>query len=201
MSEASPSIGNLDHGHAGSARALHKSSISTVRPQYFATCSTDVQAARAFLVLIDDRQKVLLSRDLESVSLAEGATALPLYTVMTQDGILSAEQRDLIAAELVRIHTSAMNVPAHFVHSVFPTYPRSQAYVVANRSPVASILAVIRAGHTSEEKAALVQALCKMFQDKTGNSDSDLSVALQEVPASQAMENGVIMPDVAKTSP
>ncbi len=44
-----------------------------------------------------------------------------LYTVMTQDG---AEQRDVIAAEFVRIHTAAMNVPADFVHSIFPTYPR-----------------------------------------------------------------------------
>jgi phenylpyruvate tautomerase PptA (4-oxalocrotonate tautomerase family) len=121
---------------------------------------------------------------------------MPLYTVMTQDGVLSAEQRDVIAAELVRIHTAAMNVPAHFVHSIFPTYPQNHAYVAANHSPVASILGVIRAGHSSEEKARLVQALWKMFQDNTGVSDRELSVAVQEVPASQAMENGVIMPEV-----
>jgi phenylpyruvate tautomerase PptA (4-oxalocrotonate tautomerase family) len=121
---------------------------------------------------------------------------MPLYTVMTQDGFLSAEQRDDIAAGIVAIHTAAMNVPAHFVHSIFPTYPRNHAYVAANHSPVASILGVIRAGHTSEEKTRLVQALWKMFQDKTRVSDRDLSVALQEVPASQAMENGAIMPDV-----
>jgi phenylpyruvate tautomerase PptA (4-oxalocrotonate tautomerase family) len=121
---------------------------------------------------------------------------MPLYTVMTQDGLLSAKQRDAIAAELVRIHTTAMGVPADFVHSIFPTYPRDHAYVAANRSPVASILAVIRAGHTSEEKTRLVQSLWKMFQRETRVSDRDLSVALEEVPASQAMENGVIMPDV-----
>jgi phenylpyruvate tautomerase PptA (4-oxalocrotonate tautomerase family) len=121
---------------------------------------------------------------------------MPLYTVMTQDGVLSAEQRDVIAAELVRIHTAAMNVPAHFVHSIFPTYPRNHAYVAADHSPVASILGVIRAGHTSEERTRLVQALWKMFQDNTGVSDRELSVALQEVPASQAMENGVIVPEV-----
>jgi phenylpyruvate tautomerase PptA (4-oxalocrotonate tautomerase family) len=121
---------------------------------------------------------------------------MPLYTVMTQDGFLSAERRDVIAAELVRIHTAAMSVPAHFVHSIFPTYPRNHAYVAANHSPVASILGVIRAGHTSEEKTRFVQALWKMLQDNTGISDSELSVALQEVPPSQAMENGGIMPDV-----
>jgi hypothetical protein len=35
-----------------------------------------------------------------------------------------------------------------------------------------------------------------MFQDVTGASDADLSVALQDVPASQAMENGKIMPEI-----
>ena len=73
---------------------------------------------------------------------------MPLYTVMTQDGFLSAEQRNVI---------------------------------------VASILGVIRTGHTSEEKTRPAQTLWKMFQDNTGISDSDLSVALQEVPPSQAM--------------
>jgi phenylpyruvate tautomerase PptA (4-oxalocrotonate tautomerase family) len=121
---------------------------------------------------------------------------VPLYTVMTQDGFLSAGQRDVIAAELVRIHTAAMNVPAHFVHSIFPTYPRNHAYVARNHSPVASVLGIIRAGHASEEKIQLVQALWKMFQGNTGIPDSNLSVALQEVPPSQAMENGGIMPDV-----
>ena len=120
---------------------------------------------------------------------------MPLYTVMTEDGLLSAQQRDVIAAELVRIHTTAMGVPANFVHSIFPTYPRSHAYVAADRTPVASIVGVIRAGHTAEEKSRLVQALWKMFKDKTGASDHELSVALQEVAPSQAMDNGVIMPE------
>lgn len=121
---------------------------------------------------------------------------MPLYTVTTPDGLLSAQQRDVIAAELVRIHTTAMNVPANFVHSIFPTYPGSHAYVATERSPVSSIVGVIRAGHTPEEKSRLVQSLWKMFQEKTGVSDRDLSIALQEVSASQAMENGVIMPEV-----
>jgi phenylpyruvate tautomerase PptA (4-oxalocrotonate tautomerase family) len=121
---------------------------------------------------------------------------MPLYTVTTQDGLLSPQQRDVIAAELVRIHTTAMGVPAYFVHSIFPTYPQNHAYVATDRTPVASIVGVIRAGHTPEEKSRLVQSLWKMFQEKAGVSDRDLSVALQEVPASQAMENGVIMPEV-----
>jgi phenylpyruvate tautomerase PptA (4-oxalocrotonate tautomerase family) len=130
--------------------------------------------------------------------LNEEPSSMPLYTVTTPDGLLSAQQRDMIAAELVRIHTAVMNVPVNFVHSIFPTYPRSHAYVAADRSPVTSIVGVIRAGHTPDEKSRLVQALWKMFQEKTGVSDCDLSIALQEVSASQAMENGVIMPEVGR---
>jgi phenylpyruvate tautomerase PptA (4-oxalocrotonate tautomerase family) len=126
----------------------------------------------------------------------EDPNSMPLYTVMTQEGLLSAQQREVIAAELVRIHTTAMGVPANFVHSIFPTYPRNHAYVAADRSPGSSIVGVIRAGHTPEEKSRLVRALWKMFQDKTGVSDRELSVALQEVAPSQALENGVIMPEV-----
>jgi phenylpyruvate tautomerase PptA (4-oxalocrotonate tautomerase family) len=126
----------------------------------------------------------------------EDPNSMPLYTVMTQEGLLSAQQRDVIAAEIVRIHTTAMGVPANFVHSIFPTYPRNHAYVAADRFPVSSIVGVIREGHTPEEKSRLVQSLWKMFQDKTGVSDRELSVALQEVAPSQAMENGVIMPEV-----
>ena len=121
---------------------------------------------------------------------------MPLYTVMTQDGLLSDQQRDVIAAELVRIHTTTTGVPANFVHSIFPTYPQNHAYVAAERSAVASIVGVIRAGRSPEQKSQLVQAIWKMFQDNTGVSDRDLSVALQEVPPSQAMENGMIMPEI-----
>jgi phenylpyruvate tautomerase PptA (4-oxalocrotonate tautomerase family) len=59
------------------------------------------------------------------------SNSMPLYTVTTPDGLLSAQQRDAIAAELVRIHMAAMHVPANFVHSIFqlireimPTRPR-----------------------------------------------------------------------------
>lgn len=121
---------------------------------------------------------------------------MPLYTVTTPDGFLSAEQRDVIAAELTRIHTTINQVPANFVHSIFLTYPRGHAYIAADSAPIASIMGIIRTGRAPELKTRLVQALWKMFQDKTGISDSNLSVALQEVSPGQAMENGVIMPEV-----
>jgi phenylpyruvate tautomerase PptA (4-oxalocrotonate tautomerase family) len=68
---------------------------------------------------------------------------------------------------------------------------------VAGRiSSVASIVGVIRAGRTAEAKTRIVQEIWTMFQEIAGVSDADLSVALQEVPPSQAMENGAVMPEI-----
>ncbi len=124
------------------------------------------------------------------------SSSTALYTVTTPDWLLSVQQREVIATELVRIHTAAMNVPANLVHSCFSTYPRGHAYVANERSAVCSIVGVIPAGHTPEEKSRLVQSLWKMFKEKTEASDRDLFVALQEVAASQATENGWVMPEM-----
>jgi len=121
---------------------------------------------------------------------------MPLYTVTTEEGSLSDKQRDQISAEIVRIHTEVMHVPINFVHAIFSTYSRRDGYAAGKIAAVASITAIIRAGHSSEEKVRLIKTIWTMFQGITGASDSDFSVALLEVPASQAMENGVIMPEV-----
>jgi hypothetical protein len=84
---------------------------------------------------------------------------MPLHTVLTQDGLLSAKERDVIAAELVRVHTTIMTVPAGFAHTIFLTYPRDHAYVATDRSQVASILGVLRTGRLPEVKSRLVQAV------------------------------------------
>jgi phenylpyruvate tautomerase PptA (4-oxalocrotonate tautomerase family) len=125
---------------------------------------------------------------------------MPLYTVTTEEGSLPDKQRDQIAAELVRIHTEVMHVPVNFVHAIFSTYARGSGYVAGKPAAVASITAIIRAGHSSEDKIRLIKSIWTMFQNITGFSNSNLSIALQEVPASQAMENGVMMPEVGHES-
>ncbi len=102
-----------------------------------------------------------------------------LYTVLTQDGLLSSDQRDMISSELVRIHTTVTGVPANFVHTIFQTYPKQHAYVAGKVSGVVSIVGVIRTGRAAEAKTRIVQDIWTMFQDITGVSDADLSVALQ----------------------
>jgi hypothetical protein len=43
----------------------------------------------------------------------------------------------------------------------------------------------------------LIQRLWKLFQTATGAPDDQIVIGIQEVPASQAMEVGQVMPDFA----
>jgi hypothetical protein len=70
---------------------------------------------------------------------------------------VTTEQREVISAELVRIHTAATGVPANFVYTIFLTYPRNHAYVAGKSSLVASIVGTIRAGRSPEVKAQLIK--------------------------------------------
>ena len=53
---------------------------------------------------------------------------MPLYTVTTPEGLLSAQQRDVIAAELVRIHMAAMNVPVVGTHAGWQEHPNGRLF-------------------------------------------------------------------------
>ena len=56
---------------------------------------------------------------------------------------------------------------------------------------------LIRTGRSPDYKRGLLTRIWKLPQDATGAPDDQIVIGVQEVPASQAMEMGKIMPDVA----
>ena len=51
-----------------------------------------------------------------------------------------------------------------------------------------------------EEKTDLLKQLWSMFQKATGIATEQLAISLQEIPSSNAMEMGQIMPEVKRES-
>jgi phenylpyruvate tautomerase PptA (4-oxalocrotonate tautomerase family) len=125
---------------------------------------------------------------------------MPLYTVMTQDGTVSRETRSKIVEEITRIHSSVMKVPKSFVRVVFTSYPQGSGFTSGSEAPVAALNCVLRSGHTPQEKEDALKQLWAMFQKLTGTATDQLSISLQEVPSSNAMEMGKIMPSVGQES-
>jgi phenylpyruvate tautomerase PptA (4-oxalocrotonate tautomerase family) len=118
---------------------------------------------------------------------------MPLYTAITQDGTVSAETKAKIAEEITRIHTTVMKVPKNFVRVLFLSYPKGSGFTGGGQAPTASLNCVLRSGHTPEEKTDMLQQLWAMFQGVTGIATDQLSLSLQEIPSSNAMEMGQIM--------
>jgi phenylpyruvate tautomerase PptA (4-oxalocrotonate tautomerase family) len=121
---------------------------------------------------------------------------MPLYTAITQDGTISNEDKAKIADEITQIHCLIMRVPKHFVRVIFLSYPKGSGYTGGVEAATAALNCVLRAGHTAEEKTDLLRLLWEKFQNLTGLATDQLAILLHEIPSTNAMEMGTIMPAV-----
>jgi phenylpyruvate tautomerase PptA (4-oxalocrotonate tautomerase family) len=124
---------------------------------------------------------------------------MPLYNIIGQDGSVSDATKATIAKEITRIHTSVMKVPKSFVRVVFLCYPKGSGYSAGEEAPTVGLNCTLRSGHTVEEKSDLLKQLWSMFQGLTGVTTDQLAISLCEIPASNAMEMGMIMRSVGST--
>ncbi|MFK4443847.1 phenylpyruvate tautomerase PptA (4-oxalocrotonate tautomerase family) [Caballeronia udeis] len=122
---------------------------------------------------------------------------MPLYTLTTQDGLLNSEAKSRLAVELTDLHSEYSGVPKNWVHVVFQEYPPGNGFTAGEAAATAALTLLIRTGRTPEYKRGLLQRLWTLFQAATGAPDDQIVIGIQEVPPSQAMEMGQIMPDVA----
>ena len=81
------------------------------------------------------------------------------------------------------------------VHIVFQDYAVGSGFTAGKRAATASLTVLIRAGRSPEYKRGMLKQLWDLLQQATGAPDDQIVIGIQEVPASQAMEMGQIMPD------
>jgi phenylpyruvate tautomerase PptA (4-oxalocrotonate tautomerase family) len=117
--------------------------------------------------------------------------------LITQDGVLSGEAKSRLALDLTDLHSEYSGVPKNWVHVVFQEYPPGNGFTAGEAAATAALTLLIRTGRTPEYKRGLLQRLWTLFQGATGAPDDQIVIGIQEVPPSQAMEMGQIMPEVA----
>jgi phenylpyruvate tautomerase PptA (4-oxalocrotonate tautomerase family) len=123
---------------------------------------------------------------------------MPLYTVITQDGLVADGTKAKIAEEITRIHSAVMKVPQSFVRVVFLSYQKGSGFSAGKSSSTAALNCVLRSGHTAEEKTDVLKQLWAAFQNLTGLATDQIAISLQEIPSSNAMEMGQIMPAIGE---
>lgn len=122
---------------------------------------------------------------------------MPLYTITTQAGVLSADAKATLAGALTAFHVEYAGVPENWVHIVFQEYAPGNGFTAGEVAATAALTLLIRSGRSPEYKRSMLQRLWQLLQDATGAADDQIVIGIQEVPPSQAMEMGQIMPEVA----
>jgi len=121
---------------------------------------------------------------------------MPLYTVTTQAGVLSGKAKAELAGELTAFHSEYAGVPKNWVHIVFQEYAAGNGFTAGEVAATAALTLLIRTGRSAEYKRGMLKRLWELLQGATGAPDDQIVLGIQEVPSSQAMEMGQIMPDV-----
>jgi phenylpyruvate tautomerase PptA (4-oxalocrotonate tautomerase family) len=124
---------------------------------------------------------------------------MPLYTITTQAGVLDSPAKTDLADKLTAFHAEYAGVPKNWVHIVFHEYPSGSGFTAGRPSPTAALTLLIRTGRSADYKREMLKRLWSLVQAATGAPDEEIVLGIQEVPSSQAMEMGQIMPDVASS--
>ena len=122
---------------------------------------------------------------------------MPLYTITIQAGVLDTQAKSALAATLSTFHAQYAGVPPNWVHVVFNEYPIGNGFTAGQPSSTVALTVLIRTGRSAEYKRAMLKELWSYVQRATRAPDEEIVIGIQEVPSSQAMEMGKIMPDVS----
>ena len=83
------------------------------------------------------------------------------------------------------------------MHIVFQDYAPGNGFTAGEVAATVALTLLMRTGRSPDYKRGMLTRLWELLQAATGAPDDQIVIGIQEVPASQAMEMGKIMPDVA----
>jgi phenylpyruvate tautomerase PptA (4-oxalocrotonate tautomerase family) len=121
---------------------------------------------------------------------------MPLYSIATQQDALSVEAKAALAAQITEFHCQLTGLDKAFVKIIFNTFPPEDGFVGGKAAAAVILTVLIRDGRSADYKRDMLRRLWSMLQSATGATDEQMLVAIQEAPASQAMEMGQIMPEL-----
>ncbi|UZK66313.1 tautomerase family protein [Sphingomonas sp. M1-B02] len=122
---------------------------------------------------------------------------MPLYTIAVETGRLDLAGRQKLAEAITALHVEMSGVDPAWVHVIFQEYERGYGFSAGRPAAAVSLTLLIRTGRPPDYKRRMLSRLWELVQAATAAPTDQIVIGIQEVPASQAMEMGTIMPDVA----
>lgn len=120
---------------------------------------------------------------------------MPFYTCISKTGLLDQTQKTKLAAGITDIHCELTGAPKHFVHVFFDYYAPEDGFSGGAPSNAALVRGSIRLGRPQQLKEDLLQRLSDLWLAICpATRKEDLLVTLTEVPGTNVMEGGILLP-------
>jgi len=120
---------------------------------------------------------------------------MPYYQFHIPSDSPSAGLKAEIAAAVTKVHTSVTGAPARYVNVAFIEVAPGNLFVADQPVRQGRLVGLIRSGRTPQVKHDLITGLADAWSAVTGEPREGLALFLQEVPGSNVMEYGEILPE------
>ena len=121
---------------------------------------------------------------------------MPLYKIVTPRGLLSADAKANLAAEISEFHSSMSGLDEAYAKIVFESFAPEDGFVGREPGPAVILTVKVREGRPDDYRHKLLFGLKDRLQRSTGAADVHMLVALEETSASDAIEMGELMPEI-----
>ena len=116
---------------------------------------------------------------------------MPLYRTLTRPGLLTLEQREAFANDVVDVHCGITGAPRSFVHVLYAEDDEGRLDEGQN----ALVFGTIRHGRNDEQKQAIASQLTEALAGHADIEPSTITAVSMDINASYTMEGGKLLPE------
>ena len=125
---------------------------------------------------------------------------MPTYTVTNSNFNLNAKQQKDLAQGITKVHNVVTGANTYFAQVIFNKTKKNNHFMGGKkvREPSLFLLGQIRAGRPKKTKDRLISDLKNILVKKTKLDETQVWVYIVDLPPSQMIEYGAVLPESGK---
>ena len=125
---------------------------------------------------------------------------MPTYTVINSNFNLNAKQQKNLAQGITKVHNVVTGANTYFAQVIFNKTKKNNHFMGGKKvkEPSLFLLGQIRAGRPKKTKDRLISDLKNILVKKTKLDETQVWVYIVDLPPSQMIEYGAVLPESGK---
>tara|TARA_B100000941_G_scaffold188020_1_gene135384 strand:+ start:648 stop:1127 length:480 start_codon:yes stop_codon:yes gene_type:complete len=127
---------------------------------------------------------------------------MPTYTVTNSNFNLTSKQQKNLAEGITKVHNIVTGANTYFAQVIFNKTKKNNHFMGGKKvkEPSIFLLGQIRAGRTKNVKDKLISELKNILVKKSKLDETQVWVYINDLPPSQMIEYGAVLPESGKES-